>query len=75
MAPKATLFKAELNISDMDRGYYQTHSLTIDLPLETCQTLAGLTQRTLQLQGTIQDGQVWLSDDNVMVQIDRQRLK
>jgi uncharacterized protein YaeQ len=178
MALKATIFKAELNISDMDRGYYQTHSLTIarhpsetdermmvrilafalhahpaltftrglssddepdlwqkslsdeielwidlgqpdekrirkacgrarevfiytysgssaeiwweqnrdrlrrfdnlsviDLPLETSQALAGLAQRTLQLQGTIQDGQAWLSDDNVMVQIDRRLLK
>ncbi|WP_455205749.1 YaeQ family protein [Kaarinaea lacus] len=29
MALKATIFKAELQISDMDRGYYQTHLLTI----------------------------------------------
>lgn len=29
MALKATIFKAELQISDMDRGYYHTHSLTI----------------------------------------------
>jgi uncharacterized protein YaeQ len=29
MALKATVFKCELNISDMDRHYYQTHSLTI----------------------------------------------
>ena len=29
MALKATVFKAELQISDMDRHYYQTHSLTI----------------------------------------------
>ena len=29
MALKATIFKTELQISDMDRGYYQTHSLTI----------------------------------------------
>ncbi|WP_281647282.1 YaeQ family protein [Parendozoicomonas sp. Alg238-R29] len=28
MALKATIFKAELQIADMDRGYYQTHSLT-----------------------------------------------
>jgi len=29
MALKATIYKAELNIADMDRGYYATHSLTI----------------------------------------------
>ena len=29
MAVKATIFKAELQVSDMDRNYYQTHSLTL----------------------------------------------
>lgn len=29
MALKATIFKAELNVVDMDRHYYQAHSLTI----------------------------------------------
>jgi len=29
MALGATIFKCELNISDMDRHYYQSHSLTI----------------------------------------------
>ena len=29
MALKATIFKAELDVSDIDRGYYQTHTLTI----------------------------------------------
>ncbi|WP_028454027.1 YaeQ family protein [Chitinilyticum litopenaei] len=29
MALKATVYKAELTISDMDRGYYATHHLTI----------------------------------------------
>lgn len=29
MALKATIFKAELSISDMDRHYYQQHQLTI----------------------------------------------
>lgn len=29
MALKSTIFKAELQISDMDRHYYQSHSLTI----------------------------------------------
>ena len=29
MALKATIYKADLNISDMDRGYYASHNLTI----------------------------------------------
>ena len=29
MATKATVYKAELEISDIDRGYYATHSLTL----------------------------------------------
>lgn len=29
MALKATIFKATLNIADMDRGYYAEHSLTL----------------------------------------------
>ena len=29
MAAKATIFKADLQIADMDRNYYQTHALTI----------------------------------------------
>lgn len=29
MALKATICKAELNIADMDRGYYADHALTL----------------------------------------------
>ena len=29
MALKSTIFKAELQIADMDRNYYQAHSLTL----------------------------------------------
>jgi uncharacterized protein YaeQ len=29
MALKSTIFKAELQVSDLDRGHFQTHSLTI----------------------------------------------
>ena len=36
MALKSTIYKADCQISDMDRGYYQTHQLTIALhPSET----------------------------------------
>lgn len=40
MAPKATVYKAELQISDMDRHYYASHSLTLaQHPSETDQRL------------------------------------
>lgn len=40
MAPKATVYKAELQISDMDRHYYASHSLTLaQHPSETAQRL------------------------------------
>jgi uncharacterized protein YaeQ len=29
MGPKATIYKAELQVSDMDRHYYATHALTL----------------------------------------------
>ena len=32
MAPKATMFTAELDISDMERNYYRTHNLTLARP-------------------------------------------
>ena len=36
MALKSTIYKADCQIADMDRGYYQSHSLTIALhPSET----------------------------------------
>jgi uncharacterized protein YaeQ len=36
MALKATIYKAELHVSDMDSGYYATHSLVLALhPSET----------------------------------------
>ncbi len=35
----------------------------INLAAADCQALAGLTQRTMQLHCTIQDGQVWFGDD------------
>jgi uncharacterized protein YaeQ len=36
MSPKSTVYKVELQVSDMDRNYYQTHGLTLALhPSET----------------------------------------
>ncbi|MEO8741606.1 MAG: YaeQ family protein [Lysobacteraceae bacterium] len=40
MSPKATIYKAELAISDMDRHYYATHALTLaQHPSETNERL------------------------------------
>lgn len=40
MAPKATVYKAELQVSDMDRQYYATHQLTLaQHPSETTERL------------------------------------
>jgi uncharacterized protein YaeQ len=46
----------------------------INLPLESTAALAALTQRTMSLQCTIQDGQVWISDGNASVQVEREAL-
>ena len=40
MAPKATIYKAELQVSDMDRQYYATHALMLaQHPSETVERL------------------------------------
>lgn len=44
----------------------------INLPAAALPALAKLAQRTMKLQCTIQDGQVWLSDGNGTVHIDLQ---
>lgn len=45
------------------------------LSLETTQALAGLTQRSMKLSCTIQDGQIWLADQDSTVQVERDILK
>ena len=47
----------------------------INLPPETTRALAKLAQRNMQLQCTIQDGQVWLSDGKESVIVERSLLK
>ena len=50
-------------------------NLTIyKLQADTTKALAALAQRNMNLQCTIQDGQVWLSDDNNSVEITRELL-
>lgn len=41
----------------------------MSLPPLTTQAMAGLAQRNMQLQCTIQDGQIWLSDKNDTVEV------
>ncbi|OGT90933.1 MAG: hypothetical protein A2286_13255 [Gammaproteobacteria bacterium RIFOXYA12_FULL_61_12] len=43
----------------------------INLPLETSSAMARLAQRGMQLQCTIQDGQVWVGDTENSVQVER----
>jgi len=47
----------------------------MNLPLVTTQAMAGLAQRNMQLQCTIQEGQIWLSDKNNTVQVELTALK
>ncbi len=55
--------------------FRRQHNLQIiNLPLESTAALAGLTQRTMNLQCTIQDGQVWLSNGEVSVQVKHETL-
>lgn len=42
----------------------------LNLPYETSRALTALAQRSMQLQCTIQEGQVWLADGQRAVQID-----
>jgi uncharacterized protein YaeQ len=44
------------------------------LPSEQSEALAGLAQRTMQLQVTVQDGSVWIADGERSIEITPQRL-
>ncbi|MBF8176218.1 YaeQ family protein [Herminiimonas contaminans] len=46
-----------------------------NLPAATSQALAKLAQRNMQLQCTIQDGQVWINGEGESIQIDLVQLK
>lgn len=47
----------------------------INLPVETSAAMAKLAERNMQLQCTIQEGQVWVSDQENSVQVERVILK
>jgi uncharacterized protein YaeQ len=52
-----------------------TNLTVINLPVESTRGIAKLAQRNMQLQCTIQDGQLWLSDGIESIQVERVRLK
>lgn len=60
------------NKSQLDR---QKNLTIINLAQESTRAIAALAQRTMQLQCTIQDGQVWLSDGNDSVTVESEVLK
>jgi len=53
----------------------QKNLTIINLPTESTKALAKLAQRNMNLQCTIQDGQVWLGDGDSSVQVERVMLK
>ena len=53
----------------------QKNLAIINLAQESTRALAALAQRTMQLQCTIQDGQVWLGDGRESVMVERAVLK
>ena len=65
MAPKSTVYKAELQVSDMDRHYYATHALTLaQHPSETDERLmVRLLAFALYADDTLEFGRGLSSDD------------
>jgi len=47
----------------------------INLPETTSRAMATLVQRTMQLQMTVQDGEIWIADNNVRMQVEQAVLK
>ena len=47
----------------------------VNIPAQASQALAALAQRTMQLQCTIQDGQIWLGANEDMVLIEPETIK
>jgi uncharacterized protein YaeQ len=66
MALKATIFKAELQVSDMERNYYHDHSLTIARhPSETDERMmVRLLAFALHARGCVRRG---LSTDDELI--------
>jgi uncharacterized protein YaeQ len=47
----------------------------INIPAEIAAALGALARRTMQLQATVQDGEVWLTDGETSLQVELQTLK
>ena len=83
-APSRSIERASVWIAMSDGGHAaqlwwqqfgdklaRSHKLTvINLPQVGTRALARLAARNMQLQYTIQDGQVWMADDRESVQLD-----
>ena len=62
---------AEMWFAQNTSQFARQQNLTIiNLPTEATRALAALAQRNMQLQCTIQDGQVWLGDGNESVMVE-----
>ena len=67
---------AEMWFAQNSSQFERLKNLTvINLPQESTRAIARLAERTMQLQCTIHDGQVWLSDGKESVQVEREMLK
>jgi uncharacterized protein YaeQ len=67
---------AEMWFAQNSCQFERLNNLTvINLPVESTRAIAKLAQRNMQLQCTIQDGQVWLSDGKESVVVERITLK
>lgn len=67
---------AEMWFTQNNSQFERFANLTvINLPSASTRAIARLAQRNMQLQCTIQDGQVWLSDGKESVQVEQVRLK
>jgi len=67
---------AEMWFAQNSSQFERLNNLTvINLPVESTRAIAKLAQRNMQLQCTIQDGQVWLSDGKESVIVERITLK
>ena len=58
--------------NDIDCGPFISDTLKID---NTSTQLEAMAQRSMQLQCTIQDGQIWLTDGTTTVEVKREVLK
>jgi uncharacterized protein YaeQ len=63
--------QAEVWWSQIKDKLTRLDNLTVlNLPVEACDALAALANRTMRLQCTVQDGQVWLTDGQANVHLE-----